>query len=128
MYLDTDVILGLVKGEDWLKKHIDISKLRPAKTSSITIIEARIVLEREYSREEAIELLEKVKSLKVEIIAVDKEVIEKSQMLLKKYERLNNFDAIHAACAIVNNETLISTDTVYPRIEELDSKDPRKIG
>jgi len=79
MYLDTDVVLALIKEEDWLKDYVKLSELRPAKTSAITIIEVRLVILREYSRKKALESLSEIKKLKVEIIPTDmfiqKEVI-----------------------------------------------------
>lgn len=127
MYLDTDIILALIKEDDWLKKYVNISKLKSAKTSVITIIEARIVLEREYSRNEAIKVLSKLKKFNMQILPIDDKIIEKSQELLEKYPRLNIFDSIHVACAIINNEIIISTDTIFSSINELKSKDPRKL-
>lgn len=125
MYLDTDIILALIKKEDWLKKYVKISELKQAKTSALTIIEARIVLQREYSREEALKVLSKIKNFNIEIIPINKEIIEKSQELIEKYEKLNSFDSIHAACTIINQEILISTDSIFTTIEEVEHKDPR---
>lgn len=127
MYLDTDVILALIKKEDWLKKYVDIDKIKPAKTSTLTITEARIVLLREYSRERALEVLPKIKKLGIKIISIDEKILDKSQELIEKYPNLNMFDAIHAACAIINKEILISTDTVFHLIEEVHNKDPRNL-
>lgn len=125
MYLDTDIILALIKEEDWLKEHVKKLKLNGAKTSAITIIEARIVLDREYSRIKAIETLDKIKNLKIEIIPLDEEILNKSQELIKKYLKLGTFDSIHASTAIVKDMELISTDNFFEQISELKSKDPR---
>lgn len=127
MYLDTDIILALIKNEDWLKNHVSKLNLKNAVTSSFTIIEARIVLVREYSRKEANEALNKIKNLNVEILSVDKNVIEKSQELIEKYSNLGMFDAIHLACAIAHNKTILSTDNVFKEIKEINYKDPRDI-
>ena len=125
MYLDTDIILALIKDDDWLKQYVDIDKLHPAKTSTFTILEARIVLQREYSREIALDVLSNVRSLKIDILEIDEKIISKSQELIERYSKLNMFDAVHAACAIVNNEILVGTDNVFNSIEEVDNKDPR---
>jgi len=125
MYLDTDIILALIKKEDWLKEHVRLSHFMPAKTSVIAVIEARIVLLREYSREKALETLSKIKKLKIEIVPLNVKILEQSQILLEKYSRLGIFDSIHIATAIVYGEKLVSTDKVFYEIEELENIDPR---
>lgn len=128
MYLDTDVILALVKEDDWLKKYIDVKKLKSMKTSVLNIIEAQLILEREYSREEAVNVLFKIKKFDIEIFSVDKRILDKSLELRQKYSKLNIFDSVHAASAITNKEVLVSTDTVFPDIEGLESIDPRHLN
>ena len=127
MYLDTDIILALTKKEDWLKKHVPLSKLKSAKTSVLTIIEAKIVLEREYGREEALAVLAYVRKLGIELLPLDTRVLEKSQYLQEKYPQLHIFDAVHAGFAFVYKELLVSTDTLFPQIEEIDCRDPREL-
>jgi len=128
MYLDTDILLALVKKEDWLKRHVNISKIASPKTSSLNVIEARMVIQREYSKDKALKVSKEINKLKIEIISINKKIIDKSQDLLEKYDGLNNFDAVHAATAIIKNEMLISTDTIYNKIEEVNNIDPRKIS
>ncbi|MEK6830488.1 MAG: hypothetical protein AABX77_00475, partial [Nanoarchaeota archaeon] len=72
--LDIDIILALVKEEDWLKEYINIYNFINPKTSSLTIIEARIVLQRKYSRKMAIKLLKEINKLKIKIIPVGKKL------------------------------------------------------
>ena len=61
MYLDTDIILAIVKPSDWLKDVVErkIKVLSDMKTSVFTLVEAEIVLNREASRE--VSVLDKVK-------------------------------------------------------------------
>ncbi len=125
MYLDTDILLALIKQEDWLKKYVVLSDLKNPKTSALNIIEARIVLNREYSREHAINVLSKVYKLKIKIIEIDEKIIKKSQELIERYANLNMFDAIHAATSIINNEVIIGTDNVFDKIIEVKKIDPR---
>lgn len=72
--LDIDIILALVKEEDRLKEYINIYNFINPKTFSLTIIEARIVLQREYSRKMAIKLLKEINKLKIKIIPVGKKL------------------------------------------------------
>ncbi len=125
MYLDTDIILALAKKEDWLKKHVSIDKIQPARTSVFAIIEAQLVLEREYSRQEALQVLSAVQKLMINLLPFDERVLSKSQELLREHPQLNIFDSVHAAFALVHQDLLVSTDTVYPTIPGLNVKDPR---
>src|SRR3989344_4187101 len=125
MYLDSDIILALIKETDWLKEYIVFEKLKPARTSVFVIIECQLILERDYSRKDALAFLSKVNELGIEIIPVDKKLVDNSQELREKYSNLNIFDSIHGACAIIHNEVLISTDKLFSKIKELNSKDPR---
>lgn len=126
MYLDTDIILALAKKEDWLKRYVDLASLQPALTSVITIIEARLVLEREYSRKEALAVLSTISKKNITILPVDEKIIQKSQELLEQYHQLNHFDSLHAAFALVHNETLVSTDHIFKEIAGLKTKNPRE--
>jgi predicted nucleic acid-binding protein len=125
MYLDTDIILALIKKDDWLKKYINFLKIDSPKTSSISIIEARLVLLRESSRIDAISVYSKIKKLNIEIIPIDEKTIQKSQELLEKYSSLGIFDSIHAASSIVNNEFLLSSDNIFNEIREIKHINPR---
>ncbi len=127
MYLDTDIILALVKKEDWLKEHVDISKLKSAKTSVVTVVEAQLVLEREYSRTEALALLSKIKKLNIILMPFEESVLQKCQELLQQYPRLNIFDSVHVAFALTYDKLLISTDTIFMTISGLKRKDPREM-
>lgn len=48
--------------------------------------------------------------------------------LQRAYDRLNQFDAIHLGVATVREETIVSTDTLYPSIDEVSHVDPREVG
>lgn len=128
MYLDTDIILALIKKEDWLKKYINIKKIKSPKTSVLNVLETRLILLREYSRKDAIDALNKIRNNKIKILEVNERIIEKSQKLIEKYPSLNMFDAIHAASAIINSEKLLSTDSVFDVIEEVNKIDPRRLN
>lgn len=127
MYLDTDIILALVKEEDWLKEHVNLKKIKDPKTSVFTIIEAEIVLRREYPRELSLSVLDKVKSLEIGLLPMTEKILEKSNNLSRKYPRLNVFDSVHASFSIIHKEKLISTDTIFNELEEVENIDPRDL-
>lgn len=126
MYLDTDIILAIIKKEDWLKKYVSFKKIKSPKTSVLNVLEARLVLVREYSRKDAIDAFKKIKEKRIQILEIDEKIIKKSQELMEKYSSLNMFDAVHAASAIINNEVLLSTDSVFDLIQEVNKADPRR--
>ena len=122
MYLDTDVILSQIKKRDWLKEIVNrkLSEINEElSTSAITVVECQIVLLREESREEAIEAMEKIESLGLRILPLTKEVLAKSTELLSKYPKLNIFDSIHLAHAILEGERILSTDRLFDEIKEV---------
>ncbi|WP_457591061.1 type II toxin-antitoxin system VapC family toxin [Geoglobus sp.] len=127
MYLDTDVILSQIKEKDWLK---DIVKRKLESideefvTSAITIVECQIVLIREFGRDEAVKVPEKIEELGVKILPLSKEVLEISSELLEKYPKLNIFDSIHLAHAGREGEKILSTDRLFDEIEGIVRVDP----
>ena len=127
MYLDTDIILAIVKPSDWLKDAVEkkLKVLSDLKTSVFTLVEAEIVLNREASRELALSVLDKVKEQNIRPLALTEEMLTKSVELLRKYPKLNIFDSIHIACAICEGEPILSTDSLFDEIEEIEKVDPR---
>ena len=125
MYLDTDILLALAKPKDWLKPHVKINKIAEPKTSAFAVVEAEIVLEREYSRKEALDILEKIRKLGVKIENVTEVIIEKNLEFLRKFPKLTVFDSVHAAFCYVHKEKIVSTDTVYDAMQEIEKVDPR---
>ena len=127
MYLDTDIILAIVKPSDWLKDVVErkIKVLSDPKTSVFTLVEAEIVLNREVSRGLAVRVLDKVKERNIRLLPLTEKMLTKSVELLRKYPKLNIFDSIHIACAICEGEAILSTDSLFDEIEEIEKVDPR---
>lgn len=127
MYLDTDVILALIKEEDWLKGVVDRERLVRAKTSVITVIEVQLIYYEKGTREFLRGVQSMIRDEGVEVLSLTPEVVQRSSELLEKYERLNVFDSLHLAHSLLLEEPVISTDTLYPKIEEVESIDPRRL-
>src|SRR3989344_3513882 len=104
MYLDTDIILALIKDKDWLRNYIDLNKIKNAKTSVLTLIEAELVLIREFGRKETFRI-NKVKELKIKVFDLDKKTFDLSNTLLRKYN-ITIFDSFHAAFCLINKEKI----------------------
>ncbi|NGM70437.1 hypothetical protein G6M89_15750 [Natronolimnobius sp. AArcel1] len=47
--------------------------------------------------------------------------------LRRKYDRLTVFDAVHLGTTYTLEEPIVSTDTLYPDIEEVSHVDPRDL-
>ncbi len=127
MYLDTDIVLALIKKSDWLRPRVSAAKLKKPVTISLTIVEAELVTEREMGRKDTVEILSKIKENKISIEPLTKEILAKSSELLKKHESLNIFDSVHAAACLILKENIISTDHVFDKIEGIVRIDPREL-
>ena len=97
MYLDTDCILALGKDSDWLKDIVKkrIRSKRDLCTSVLTIIECRLVLLRESTKASALNIEEVCKDLKITLLGLDEEILAESNQLMRKYDFLGTFDALH---------------------------------
>lgn len=116
VYADTDFFLAIMKKDDWLKSNarkIYKQYKRELWTSVITLVELMLLSQR-YALDP-----EKVTLALYSICNI--ESIEKQKALLAAYEmkhnRLNVFDAFHAAFSA--NNTIISSDK---RFDELGIK------
>ncbi len=127
MYLDTDCVLALIKESDWLKVLVGsrLKEERDLCTSVITVIECKLVISREEKRDHMHDTGSAIKNEKIGLLPLDERIILLSNDLLKKYEFLGIFDSIHAATSIVHDQTLLSTDHIFPLLDELVSEDPR---
>lgn len=129
-YLDTDCILALIKESDWLKSHVENAVGPDEKyyMSVLTVIECKLVISREDQREKIHDLNVRIMDHNIELLPVDNYVERVSDQLLKKYDFLGIFDSIHAATAIINGLTILSTDHIFPLMEELSVNDPRDLS
>lgn len=127
MYLDTDVLLALLKADDWLQTAAREATFDVPKTSIITAVEIQLVLFESWSRSELAEVCESIEDEGVEVDPLTVDIFEAGSELLTTYPELNVFDAIHVGHARTLDEPLVSTDTLYPEIEEIDHLDPREL-
>ena len=128
MYLDSDCVLALIKDSDWLKNTVKerVSTENELFTSAVTIIECKLVISREEQRELMHDIDSKIIEAGIQLLPFNLETDEISNKLLKKYEFLGIFDSIHAATSILHELILLSTDHIFPLMEEVRSEDPRK--
>lgn len=127
MYLDTDVLLGLLKAEDWLQSAATEASFQAPKTSVVTAMEIQLVMFETWSRADLADVGERIESEGVELLSLTPDAIQAGSDLLPKYPGLNVFDAVHVGHAITLNEPIVSTDTLYPDIGEIEALDPREL-
>lgn len=127
MYLDTDVLLALLKADDWLQTAAQEATFDVPKTSVITAVEIQLVMFESWSRSELAGVCASIEDEGVEVVPLTVEVFESGSELLATYPALNVFDAIHVGHARRLDERLVSTDTLYPKIGAIDHLDPREL-
>lgn len=127
MYLDTDVVLAVLKADDWLSSSVDIEAIDDPKTSVSTCIEVQYAMEDEWDRERLTTVNEALAEEGIDLVPLEEAHIAAGGKLQRRYDRLNLFDAVHLGTADVLDEILVSTDTLYPSIEEIETVDPREL-
>ena len=126
MYLDTDIVLALIKKDDWLKPFVNLKKISNPVISAAVLIELELVINREYGKDKVEGLIKEVKNLKIKSEPISSDVIYKSAELMKKYN-MTTFDAIHASYCILNKEKILSSDTIFDSIKDIKRIDPREL-
>lgn len=128
MYLDLDVILAELKAEDWLASAVCIGSIDEPKTSVATGIELQYVMEDEWDRDRVVRAHEEITSEGIELVPLTVDTLDAAADLRSRYEALNLFDGVHLGSAAVLDEPIVSTDTLFPEIPEVEHIDPRDIG
>ncbi|GAB3032969.1 PIN domain-containing protein [Natronobiforma cellulositropha] len=127
VYVDTDVVLAVLKTDDWLSSSVDLETIADPKTSVATRIEVQYAMEGEWDREQRTVVHERIVEEGISLVPLRFEHIAAGSALQRAYDRLNLFDAVHLGVATVLDEPIVSTDTLYPTIREVDHVDPRDL-
>ncbi len=121
--LDTDTIIYSLKGDDAVKKNLQLHLDDPMKISVVTLMELYFGA---YKSREVTGNLAKVRRIEnsFEVIATGEESAEVFGMLKASLERsgtrLDDFDLIVASCALAHNLILVTNNTHhFNRIEGL---------
>lgn len=128
MYVDTDVVLAVLKDDDWLGSAVDLDAIRDPKTSVATCIEVQYAMQDEWSRERRSAIHDRLDEEGITLVPLRVDHVAAGSTLQRSYERLNLFDAVHLGTARTLKEPIVSTDTLYPSIEEIEHVDPRDLG
>lgn len=127
MYLDTDPVLALLKDNDWLASSVDLEEIAEPTTSVATSIEVQYVLEDEWPREELLDAHEQIEGHGIDLLDLRTDAVDAGAELRSRYPRLNLFDAVHLGTARTTGQQIVSTDSLYPEIQEVEHVDPREI-
>ncbi|AGB37734.1 hypothetical protein Natoc_1944 [Natronococcus occultus SP4] len=127
VYLDTDPVLAVLKDDDWLSSEVDLEAIDTPKTSVATAIEVQYVMEDSWNRDELSEAHRTIAAEGIELVPLSVEMMDAAGQLRRQYDSLNVFDAVHLGTARVLEEPIVSTDTLYPNIAEVDHIDPRDL-
>ena len=127
MYLDLDVILAELKADDWLASDVDIESMAEPKTSVATGIELQYVMEDEWERARVVRAHQEISSRNIELVPLTSDALDAAADLRAQYDALNVFDGVHLGSAAVLDEPIVSTDTLFPEIPEVEHIDPRNL-
>ena len=128
MYLDLDVILAELKADDWLASDVDIESVEEPKTSVATGIELQYAMENEWERDRVVRAHREIAGANVELVPLTGDALDAAADLRARHEALNVFDGVHLGSAFVLDEPIVSTDTLFPEIPDVERVDPRDIG
>jgi hypothetical protein len=127
VYLDLDVILAELKADDWLASDVDLDVTEEPKTSVATGIELQYVIEDEWDRDSVVRAHQEIASKNIELVPLTSDALDAAADLRAQYTALNVFDGVHLGSAAVLDEPIISTDTLFPEIPEVEHLDPREL-
>lgn len=116
MYAETDFILALIKGKDWLKDNAEFLYEKYKNeiwSSQITLQELML-----YCYKNKIDSLtvseETVKLIRIKSVPINYEYLVASSHIMNRYNA-SPFDAMHAIAA-KEDGTIISSDSIYDKI------------
>jgi len=127
VYLDLDVILAELKVDDWLASDVDIESIEEPKTSVATGIELQYVMEDEWERDRVVRAHREIARKNIKLLPLTSEALDAAADLRAQYEALNVFDGVHLGSVAVLDEPIVSTDTLFPQIPEIEHVDPRDL-
>jgi predicted nucleic acid-binding protein len=120
--LDTNIVLGLFRGEQWSFSFFERARREGASLSVSVVTRMELLSFPEISKEEVTAVRELL-SL-VQILPLDR-ATEDLAIALRRRQRFKLPDAIIAATAIASAHRLVSTDQDFSRENALDLLDPR---
>jgi predicted nucleic acid-binding protein len=127
VYLDLDVVLAELKADDWLASDVSVESIAAPKTSVATAIELQYVMEDEWGRNRVVRAHREITGRNIELVPLTSDAVDAAADLREQYEALNVFDGVHLGSAVALDEPIVSTDTLFPEISEVEHVDPRQL-
>lgn len=107
---------------------MELESIEAPKTSVGTGIELQYVMEDEWDRDRVIRAHHEITSHDIELVPLTSDVLDAAGDIRAQYEAVNVFDGVHLGSAVVLDEPIVSTDTLFPELPEIEHLDPRDIG
>ena len=106
---------------------VDLDSMEDPKTSVATGIELQYVMEEEWGRDRVVRAHQELTSKNVNLVLLTSDTLNAAADLRAQYEALNVFDGVHLGSAAVLDEPIVSADTLFPEIPEIEHIDPRDL-
>jgi predicted nucleic acid-binding protein len=71
--------------------------------------------------------IEKITHRNIELVPLTSDAVDAAADLREQYEALNVFDGVYLGSAAALDEPIVSTDTLFPEISEVEHVDPRQL-
>jgi predicted nucleic acid-binding protein len=84
-------------------------------------------MEDEWDRARVVRAHEEITNTGVDLIPLRSDALKAAGELRAQHEALNVFDGVHLGSASVLEEPIVSTDTLFPEIPEIEHVDPRDL-
>ena len=107
--------------------YLDLDAIEEPKTSVATGIELQYVMEDEWERDRVVRAHQEIASQNIELVPLTSDALDAAADLRAQYDALNVFDGVHLGSAAVLDEPIVSTDTLFPEIPEIEHIDPRDL-
>jgi predicted nucleic acid-binding protein len=107
---------------------VAIDAVPEPKTATATAIELQYVMESEWERSRLAAAHREIAAFGIELVPLTTAELDAAAEMRAEYEALNVFDGIHLGMASVLDEPIVSTDTLFPDIEDIEHVDPRTLS
>jgi len=84
-------------------------------------------MEDESGRDRVVRAHREITGRDIELIPLTSDAVDAAADLREQYEALNVFDGVHLGSAVVLDEPIVSTDTLFPEIPTVEHVDPRQL-
>ncbi len=71
--------------------------------------------------------IEKITHRNTELVLLASDAVDAAIDLREQHETVNVFDGVHLGSAAALDEPIVSTDTLFPEISEVEHVDPRQL-